>query len=96
MNREPTSGYGWSYGADIQKDGSFDLANMWSSTFCLTVMTAKQEILGWIPIVIPKEDMEGVRIAANAEASRRSRQATTAPLSTPLIHSPCLVLEDGD
>jgi beta-lactamase regulating signal transducer with metallopeptidase domain len=66
MNREPTSGYGWSFGADVQKDGSFDLPNMWSSTFCLTVMTARQEILGWTPIVISKEDLEGVRIAANA------------------------------
>ena len=66
MNREPTSGYGWSFGADVQKDGSFDLPNMWSSAFCLTVMTARQEILGWTPIVISKEDLEGVRIAANA------------------------------
>ena len=39
---------------------------MWSSTFCLTVMTTRQEILGWTPIVIPKEDLENVRIAANA------------------------------
>jgi len=64
MNREPTSGYGWSFGADVQKDGSFDLPNMWSSTFCLTVMTTRQEILGWTPIAIPKEDLENVRIAA--------------------------------
>jgi beta-lactamase regulating signal transducer with metallopeptidase domain/protocatechuate 3,4-dioxygenase beta subunit len=88
MPREPTTGSPWSYGADIHKDGSFDLANMWSSKFAIAVVNQRGEYFGWIPITIPEEDMEGVVINAGAAPlsgvvrveGREAAQAGAAPL----------------
>lgn len=66
MTREPTTGSTWSYGADIQKDGSFDMANMWSSSFTIAVMKQSGEYLGSTPIAINHEHLENVVINAAA------------------------------
>ena len=66
MPREPTTGLPWSYGADIQKDGSFDMANMWSSSFTIAVMKLTGEFLGSTPIVINHDHLENVVINAAA------------------------------
>jgi protocatechuate 3,4-dioxygenase beta subunit len=66
MPREPTGLLPWSYGADIQKDGSYDLAHVWSGGFTLTVMNQRGQYFGWTPIVANHEDLEGVVIHATA------------------------------
>jgi protocatechuate 3,4-dioxygenase beta subunit len=66
MTREPTTGSTWSYGADIQKDGSFDMANMWSSRFTIAVLNQRNEYLGSTPIAIGHDHLENVVIDASA------------------------------
>jgi beta-lactamase regulating signal transducer with metallopeptidase domain/protocatechuate 3,4-dioxygenase beta subunit len=67
MPGSPTSALGWSYGADIGKDGSFDMANMWSDTFAIEVLSLRYNTaLGWARIVVGDEDLEGVKIDAAA------------------------------
>jgi hypothetical protein len=70
MPREPTGRLPWSYGADIQKDGSYDLAHVWSGGFTLTVMKMNGETYGWKPIVVDHEDLAGIVIDAAATQLR--------------------------
>jgi len=67
MPGSPTSSVGWSYGADIAKDGTFDMANMWNGTFAIEVLSQPGPApLGWARIVVGNEDLEGVLINAMA------------------------------
>jgi len=67
MPGNATSGIGWSYGADIAKDGSFEMANMWKDAFAIEVFSTRQNVpLGWTRIDIGDEDLEGVLINAMA------------------------------
>jgi protocatechuate 3,4-dioxygenase beta subunit len=65
MPGTPTSGSAWSYGADIAKDGSFDMANLWQDTFAIEVLKMGQMApLGWARVVTGEEDLENVLIDA--------------------------------
>lgn len=55
----------WSYGADIEPDGSFDMANMWPYEFTIGVLSPAQGgYLGWTDIVVGDKDVEKVQITA--------------------------------
>jgi protocatechuate 3,4-dioxygenase beta subunit len=62
----PNDSLGWSYGADIQPDGSFDMANLWPYEFTLGVFSMSRGYLGWTDIVVGDEDLEKVQITASA------------------------------
>jgi beta-lactamase regulating signal transducer with metallopeptidase domain/protocatechuate 3,4-dioxygenase beta subunit len=67
MPGNATSSIGWSSGADIAKDGSFDMANMWKFAFAIEVFSLRQNVpLGWARIDVGDEDLEGVLINAMA------------------------------
>jgi hypothetical protein len=68
VTRIQTAGGGipWSYGADIRKDGSFDMSNMWPGPITIGVYSRNLGILGWTAIDIGQEDMEGVALSAAA------------------------------
>jgi hypothetical protein len=59
VTRIQTAGGGipWSYGADIRKDGSFDMSNMWPGPITIGVYSRNLGILGWTAIDIGQEDM---------------------------------------
>jgi hypothetical protein len=56
----------WSYGADIRKDGSFDMSNMWPGSITIGVYSRNLGILGWTAITVGQEDLEGVTLSASA------------------------------
>jgi beta-lactamase regulating signal transducer with metallopeptidase domain/protocatechuate 3,4-dioxygenase beta subunit len=56
----------WSYGADIEPDGSFDMANMWPYEFTIGVFSPHGGYLGLTDIVVGDKDLEKVQIAAAA------------------------------
>jgi hypothetical protein len=56
----------WMYGADIRKDGSFDMSNMWPGPITIGVYSRKLGILGWTAITLSEEDLEGVALSASA------------------------------
>jgi hypothetical protein len=56
----------WSYGADIQKDGKFDMSNMWPGSITIGVYSRRNGILGWTAVTAGEEDLEGVSIEASA------------------------------
>ena len=62
----PGYGLGWSYGADIAADGSFDMANMWPDRHCIAVYSQRLGYLGWMDIVVRDEDLEKVVLNASA------------------------------
>jgi beta-lactamase regulating signal transducer with metallopeptidase domain/protocatechuate 3,4-dioxygenase beta subunit len=59
----PNDAMGWSLGADIQPDGSFDMANMWPDTFTIAAYGSRG-YMGWADIVVGDEDLDKVQINA--------------------------------
>ncbi len=62
----PGWGMGWGYGADIQPDGSFDMANMWPDSHTIAVYSRRLGYLGWQDIVVQGEDLEKIQLNAAA------------------------------
>jgi beta-lactamase regulating signal transducer with metallopeptidase domain/protocatechuate 3,4-dioxygenase beta subunit len=79
--RVPVTGFalGWSYGADIQADGSFDMANMWPYEHTIGVYCQKGGWLGWLDIVVRDEDLENVVLNAAAADLAGSIRIEDAP-----------------
>ena len=64
MPGSPASGVGWSYGASIAKDGSFDMANMWPDHFAIEVFNQRGEVFGWTSIEVGDDHLNNVVINA--------------------------------
>lgn len=68
--RRETAGSAWTLGADIAKDGSFDLANMPTGEFTIAVAGQQPErgevVYGWTPVLIGENGIEGAVIHAGA------------------------------
>jgi len=57
----------WTNGADVQKDGSFDLSRLSSGPSMLAVVKQQPSLtLGWVPVLVGDRDLENVVIHAAA------------------------------
>ncbi|MGD0500292.1 MAG: M56 family metallopeptidase [Bryobacteraceae bacterium] len=82
----PGESFGWSYGADIHADGSYDMTNMFPiDGVTLGVYNQKLGLLGWTVIAVGKKDIEGVVIDARARPLNGSirMEAADTPAAGP-------------
>ncbi|MBZ5586190.1 MAG: carboxypeptidase-like regulatory domain-containing protein, partial [Acidobacteriia bacterium] len=61
--------WSWNYGADIGKDGSFDVAYIQAANeITIGVYSRKMDILGWTRLAVGQNDVEGVVLNASLAA----------------------------
>src|SRR5690606_13735553 len=64
LPREPGSGLPWSFGVDVQPDGTFEIPSMFPGPYTLALYTLKDGVFGWTPIEVANRAVENVVINA--------------------------------
>lgn len=64
LPREPGSGLPWSFGVDVQPDGTFFIPSMFPGPYTLALYTLRDGVFGWTPIAVGNRELENIIINA--------------------------------
>ena len=64
LPREPGSGLPWSFGVDVQPDGTFEIPSMFPGPYTLALYTLRDGVFGWTPIEVGNRPVDNVVINA--------------------------------